>query len=272
MNYRNEARKATGRAKLELDSCDDHRLRYAALELRMALEDLIYERASLYKAELSGKKLSTWQPKKLLNLLLEIDPYADKSSSLSVGIEEKYGKPAKEMTSIGKDRVLGLGEIKKYYDRLGAYLHTQTIEQFSGGKGLTPDKIRTRCDEVRKIIEEVLASPVFNVNIKTTSSISCQGCGTNIVRRIPSKSEPLVANCINCSASYTLIMKDESEIEWKPNIHEIKCANTSCTSSFNLWKSEIKVGTNWRCPECNGINKIVHAVVFNNSEKESINK
>ncbi|MFQ5330172.1 MAG: hypothetical protein ACE5D4_09330, partial [Thermodesulfobacteriota bacterium] len=133
--------------------------------------------------------------------LLDIDPYADQSSSLSIGIEEEYGKPAKQMTSLGKDRVLGLGEIKKYYDRLGAYLHTQTIEQSLEGKGPTQDKIRTRCDEIRKIIGDVLASPVFNVDMKTTSSIPCQKCGTNIVRRIRSKSEPLVANCINCSAS-----------------------------------------------------------------------
>lgn len=266
MDYRSEARKSLARAKLELDSSNEHRLRYAALELRMALEALIYEKAGQYKEELCDKKLSTWQPKVLLDLLLEIDPYADKSTSLAVGIEEEYGKPAKQMTLLGKDRVLGLGEIKKYYARLGSYLHALTIDQSSEGKGPTPDKIRTSCGEIVKIIDEVLASPVFNVNIKTTSSITCQGCGEMIVRRIHSRHEPLTAKCIKCPASYTLIFQDDGATNWKPNILEIKCANTSCRFPINVWVSEIKIGTNWKCSECNGNNTIVHGIVWSNLE------
>jgi hypothetical protein len=59
MNYRNEAKNALRRAKQEINNSDAYRLRYTALELRMALESLIYERAALYKEELSNKSLST---------------------------------------------------------------------------------------------------------------------------------------------------------------------------------------------------------------------
>ncbi len=51
VNFRNEARKALGRAKFELDTKQQDRLIYAALELRMAMEALAYDRAHAYKAK-----------------------------------------------------------------------------------------------------------------------------------------------------------------------------------------------------------------------------
>ncbi len=76
--YRDDARHAVDRAKAELESGDDERLKYAALELRMALESLIYDRALIYKDEFPPREYETWQPRKLLAVLLEIDENADK--------------------------------------------------------------------------------------------------------------------------------------------------------------------------------------------------
>lgn len=261
MDYRHIARKAIKQAKYELDSGEEHRLVYASLELRMALEALTYERASLYSSELSGKKLSTWQPRILLNILLEIDPYVDKSANISFGKQEEYGKPAKKMTSLGKERVLSLKEIKEYYDRLGSYLHTPTIEQLAEGKGSSPEKIRIRCGEIYNIIDEVLSSPIFNFNLKKTSTITCDKCANKIVRRIPPDSESLIAKCINCSASYTLKVDRKQDI-WIPNYQTIECFNPSCNSTFRFWENEIELGAKWSCKECKGINQIVYGVEF----------
>jgi hypothetical protein len=266
LNYRHVARNALGRAKQQLENIDgdDHPLRYAALELRLALESIIYERAESYKEELSGKKLSTWQPKKLLSLLIEIDHSADKSSILSFGLEEEYGKPAKIMKSLGKERVLSLSEIKKYYDRLGSYLHTPTLDQVALGKGATPVGIRTRCIEVTEILEQVLASPIFNVNFNVTSTITCGKCGTKIVRRIPPVGgvKSIIAKCIECSACYSLATMENDQIEWKPLVRDVKCATPSCNSKISLWESEIEVGTCWTCVGCNAKNQIVLAVAI----------
>jgi len=53
MNYRNDARNSLKRAKAELTQADDERLKYAALELRMTMEALTYDRALAYKDELA---------------------------------------------------------------------------------------------------------------------------------------------------------------------------------------------------------------------------
>jgi hypothetical protein len=89
------------------------------------------------------------------------------------------------MHSLGRERVLTLGEIKTYYDRLGSYLHAPTLDQVAAGKGATTEGKEQRCVELAGILDEVLSSPVFNVNFRVFSEISCGKCGKQIVRRLP---------------------------------------------------------------------------------------
>lgn len=91
MNFRHEAKKAIDKAKNELASEDDFRLRYVALELRMALECLIYDISKSYRDELSEKDFDKWQPKKLLEVMIEIDPSVEKSSEWQMGVQKSKG-------------------------------------------------------------------------------------------------------------------------------------------------------------------------------------
>ena len=86
-DYRGEARTLLELARRELDSGDDIRLRYAALNLRLAMEAITYDRAYAYRAEIPPQEYETWQPKKVLQLLLEIDPNVDKDSTIRFGLE-----------------------------------------------------------------------------------------------------------------------------------------------------------------------------------------
>jgi len=267
MNYRDTARDLIKKAKSALNQNDEHYLKYAALDLRMALECFVYERAGLYKEELSNKSLSTWQPGRLLNILLEIDPYTDQNSTIYFGKEDEPGVPAKNMRYLGDERVLSLSEIKKYYDRLGSYLHTRTIEQVEKGKGATPDKIRSRCLELLKILEKVAHSSLFNINFRTTSKMECSNCGKLIVRRILPENKELVANCLECKASYKLTVKEDNIIEWKPIGENIPCANQSCGNKFFLFENEISFGTHWTCKECDKKNVIKLALFLEDEER-----
>jgi len=262
VNYRNEATQALERAKTILK--EDKNPRYVALELRMAFECLVYDRASLFSEELSNKKLSTWQPKKLLSLLMEIDPDADKSCSISVGLQEELGKPANDLSLLGSERVLGLSEIKKYYDRLGSYLHTPTIEQVIEKKGATPEKIITRCNEIITILEAVLSSPVFNVNFRNWSSILCERCNAKIVRRIPFEAKRITAKCIECSASYQVTSLDNNKVEWMPIKYKIKCAKNTCGHINKLWEEEKELNNSFLCSICGSENNLVLCVSVKN--------
>ena len=268
MNYRHEARTALERAREHLAEPKGGRVRYAALELRFALESLVYERAGSYTEELPGSALQTWQPGKLLKILLEIDPFADKSASLSIGEEEEYGKPAPQMHSLGRDRVLTLKEIKTYYDRLGSYLHEPTPEQVDAGKCASEGKMLDRCRELVEIIDEVLSSPVYNLNFRVTSKIQCGKCENTITRRLPPDGGEVVAKCVNCLAEYEVTYGKGDKVTWTPLVQPIGCANPDCNAEFELWNSEIKVGTNWLCSTCGGRNVISLAVQHQSDETD----
>ena len=143
-DYRTDARRELARAKDELASADEERLKYAALELRMAMESLTYDRALAYKAEFPPCEYETWQPRKVMAILLEIDPNADKDSSLAFGIEPSRGVTPDVMQSLGTERVLNMGTIKRHYDALGSYLHVPTIKQRKANAKTDAAKFRAR--------------------------------------------------------------------------------------------------------------------------------
>ena len=165
MNFRNQAKEAVSKAKLELESGDDSRLKYAALELRMALESLIYDTSKAYRDELSEADFNTWQPKKLLEVMIEIDPSVEKSSEWRIGAQQSKGSLPLTMTSLGMDRRLSLKEIKKFYDRFGSYLHTPTIKQLEEEKTFNYSKLAVSCKELIGILDEVLSSGVYNTRM-----------------------------------------------------------------------------------------------------------
>lgn len=84
MQFRHEARQALARAKALLAQGDDQALRYAALELRLTLEAIAYDRLHDYRRDVPPSVYETWQPPKVLKLLLEIDPRADTPQTVKI--------------------------------------------------------------------------------------------------------------------------------------------------------------------------------------------
>jgi hypothetical protein len=255
-NFRHEARQALGRANVELCTGEEARLKYAALELRMAMEALTYDRAEAFSAELPPTDYDTWQPKKLLQLLLEIAPTADKDSLLSFGVEEEYGIAAPVMQSLGSEKVLNLGVLKRHYDALGSYLHMPTIKQIAGGKGADATKFRNRCQEIAGFVEAVLASPVFNVTLGSFAEMPCEACGATIRKRIPHGVPSIEARCFKCPASYVVEAIEENGVVWKPNRQQAFCAKPDCGTAILVWHHQVVPGNAWTCPECQSRNII----------------
>lgn len=217
MNYRSEARACLARAEAELKANDDQRLKYAALELRMAMEALTYDRAVAYKDEFPQSEYETWQPKKMMLVLLEIDPLADKDSTISFGKEKEYGKPAENMQLLGSERVLSMATLKKHYDALGSYLHLPTVKRFKSGELHDLRKLRSRCEEIANFIGEVLSSRVFNSTLGVFSTLDCDECGNKIRRRLRGGNNgQILAKCNECPASYIITEKGDDGVVWRP--------------------------------------------------------
>lgn len=262
MNFRAEARNALQRAKNELSHEDYSRAKYAALELRMALESLIYDISKSYREELSETDFNTWQPKKLLEILIEIDPSVERTSEWRIGKQDRKGELPAAMKNLGVDRRLSLKEIKFFYDRFGNYLHTPTIKQLDDHKNPDYSKLKNRCNELIEILDEVLSSTVFNARMKVTSKISCEKCSAKIVRNIPKGQSELTATCRECGACYTIKPQSDQTVYWEPQLFDFLCGGSGCSESIKLFEIEIKEGTHWLCNSCDGRNTICLGVSY----------
>jgi hypothetical protein len=250
VNFRYEAKLATERAKAELASADDKRLRYAALELRMAIEALTYDKAQAYKKEIHPKEYEKWQPRKLFQMLLDIHPYADQSMTVSIGLEKESGGVG-PMHHMGRETVFDLNAVKEHYDALGAYLHTPSLKQVEE-RGISPDpqRLRARCNSIVDLIEKALASTVYNVTLGTFDTRICGRCNSQIRRRIPHGQEAIEAECFECDAKYTLNLKKNDVVEWMPMGRRISCSTEGCRGQHFFFMDEVKPGMGFQCELC----------------------
>lgn len=151
----------------------------------MAMEALTYDRALAYKDEFPPDEYETWQPIKVMSVLLEIDPTTDKNSSIPFGLEEKPGVQPSVMKSLGAEKILNMSTLKSHYSALGSYLHVQSMGVVRAGKSLDLRKFQSRCNEIVEFVSEVLSLPVFNITFGNFSTIACMECGTSIRKRVP---------------------------------------------------------------------------------------
>jgi DNA-directed RNA polymerase subunit RPC12/RpoP len=254
VDYRHEARKYLKRGEHELTSGDDERLKYAALELRMAMEALTYDRAIAYMEEFPPSEYETWQPRKVMSVLLDIDPTADKDGTYAIGLEKEYGVQPAEMDSLGTEKILNMQTLRKHYDALGSYLHVPTIKQASSEKSPDFSRMRSRCEEIAGSVREVLSSPIFNVTLGNFATLDCMECGKPIRKRIPHGKTEVRAQCYECGASYMIVDIGNRQVKWKPQQHEVECGNNSCQHKIIVWHHELEIGRYWTCSACSGRN------------------
>jgi hypothetical protein len=269
-DYRHLARESLARAKEELAANKPDRLRYAALELRDAMEALTYDRALALKDEIPPEEYETWQPRQLMALLVDIDPTIGITSTVSIG-QEKDGKPAtrEEMKTLGTDHVLTLGTLRAHYNAIGSFLHVPSLEQVQARKMPDLARLRERCEVIVAEVEKALSSRIRNVRIGYPVALDrCMNdnCKKPIRKTMPVGKDTIDVQCFHCEAQYTITTGPRGDAIWTPKVTEAPCSTPGCPEKMQLWPHEIQLGMNWRCRGCGAHNEI-QLSVFN---KENI--
>lgn len=216
----------------------------------MAIEALVYDRLQLFKDELTSADYDTWQPKKIMAMMLDIDPWADQPRTLMMGLEDQPGVAAKNMTMIGTENVLSMATIKKNYDALGSFLHLPTVKQYEDGRKVDLKALRERLGNIVSAIEVVLASNLANASLTIFVEIDCRRCGERLRKRAPAGNGSRDVPCLKCGAEYRLTGRDDNKVAIAPLIHKMNCANESCGEPMELWRDEFKDGHKWKCEKC----------------------
>jgi hypothetical protein len=266
IDFRERARSELEIAKGLLADPTRLNIRHAALALRLALEALIYDRATLYESDLSSDDYDTWQPRKLLATLLEIDPGAGSSISIEIA-EGNVGEPnGNVFRSMGKEEVLSIQTLKRHYDALGSFLHFPTLKSLKNGGDHRPEKIKDRCEELAAEIDKIVASKLWHWTVNRPSELTCLECCKLIRRRMPLGESRRVVKCTTngCPAEYEVSTRhDDMSVQWRAQAVPIQCINELCEGKKLLWQSERHGGTEWGCQTCDRTYKLALKVVEN---------
>lgn len=170
------------RAKDLLAAGDPSSLQYCCLELRICIELVAYERVSMYEKELP-QGFEKWQPKEVIEALLDCDPYADKDSSLTIALENPAGGPPGKAFHLGTFHALTRKFIQRHYHKLGSYLHAPLYAKLDEDERLATPELRSFLAETLKEVER-LCSSTIQENLASRVSFTCQVCDRRVTRNI----------------------------------------------------------------------------------------
>lgn len=222
-------------------------LTYAALECRLTLEYLCYERFKMTYTYLSLDDLKGWSPRDVVKQVSEdIDSNITNEFTLSISKEPTEGRSLNtkedyeslEYVAVGTQSALNLKRIHKLWHGLSnAALHIPVPSIGSGELTLYQNR-----EKIRKVIEStvdylrgikgnlLMAGPLGEV-----FSFNCQDCGIKIARPVKNLVSPLAVNCISpeCKESYLLEPgEQEKDIKITRRVFRIKCQ--SCDEDLDV--------------------------------------
>lgn len=243
------------RAKELIDVGDPVSLRYAALELRMAMEFLTYEKLDARGNHIPDYVVDAWQPPQAVKALLEFEPHGDKGFKIFAGIEEDYGKPAKEMKFVGEHKPLALKWLRKHYNKVGKYLHGHRTAD-----GLMSDAaLQQYLREVASAVEKANSGNIRGGAFIQPFEITCEKCGEPFVVAKHSLENTNKFYCFNpnCRAEYHGELTGENSAKFSLMVTEFDCG--SCSAKIPVQNRHLKLGYKFKCGEC----KTEHQLVSN---------
>lgn len=236
------------RAKDLLTTGEPANVRYAALELRLCLEAMTYQKLNSFQKQLPPSFLKqTWQPPKLLKAMVQLDPGADKSFQLFVGLESEYGvpPPPERMQFVGEHKAFGLTWLTKNYNKLGSFLHLPMKS--------TPHDVQKRHADLTAIaaeIEEAQKGSILGSWFGELVHFECQVCHeTSAANRHFIEMEHR-ATCSNqtCEAEYIVEAKGDGKFAFLLRANDFPCLG--CGQSVVVEMRHMAAGYIAACPSC----------------------
>lgn len=232
INMRYAASECVSRARALIARGDEYSVRHACLELRFAIEYITYDQLQSYMDEVSDDVLKKWTPKQVISAMLEVDPHADKSSTITFGLEHEYGvpPPPEEMQLLGQDRRFSMKWANKNHNALGNFLHAPTMLQLELSDVPTLTMMIDKATEVANECEHILRSPVCNVNFGQFFELECMDCKKQIRKRSGSFTPEQGVVCQKCGATYDVKSTEDGQVSFdlrqaKYNCHSCKTGN-----------------------------------------------
>ncbi|MYM38648.1 hypothetical protein [Duganella qianjiadongensis] len=252
-----DKRSCMARAQALMAEAKIENLKYAALELRLCIESQTYEKLRAFSSMVPEDVLRTWQPPQAVKMLLEFEPHADQTFTIYAGLEEEYGKPAKEMSFVGTHSSLRLGWLRKHYNKLGSLLHAPAVYEPRLHNLAT---LKQYLEEVIEDLKEPLESTITGGAIRNVVNFTCSECGKPVIANAETLRKKRKAICLNpqCKAEYYANIDETGQVTLQLMATGFECASESCDGVAQIENRKLEVGIEFSCPKCGLRHQIAH--------------
>jgi hypothetical protein len=224
--------------------------RAACLELRMAIECLVYFWLQHYLKEVPNSAMKKWQPGKVMEELLYADPNSDKTATIRWTQIDTIGLPTTKTRDVGEDTRFSIKWAKKEHSALGSFLHEPTISQNETASESFMTDMQSRVSDVSSFLTSILESKVHFFGIAIRANFKCE-CGFHIARRAEFLAENKTIACGSCGKIWEYERSDDDK-GWNfvPASYSYKCANPDCRKRLHIAKHLFKFDSEYACDKC----------------------
>jgi len=179
--FREYARVHVAAAKTLLAG-DGAQLRYACLEIRLAIEALAYAVLQNYSEDDSSDveaAQADWQPSKVLEALLNYDPMVEMSVRIVMRAVVPGGDPG-DIVMDAVDQRFSAEWAAKAHRSMGSFLHQRTIREVRRGKQLDEAVLRREAERVLRTLCTIMESPLSDTRIGFRLRYDCPECASEL--------------------------------------------------------------------------------------------
>lgn len=236
--------KNIGEIEILLERGDQSSLTYAALECRLALELVCYERLRVSHDYISHEEIRRWQPRYVIETLInEVNDSAAESFTFSISttpIEAENPTTAEEFSSrqyveVGRQVGFDPKVIGKLWNGLSSFLHVRLPKAKNdplntyGSIEVLKAKIAETLTELRRLQLGTLISSGLGEEV----SFKCT-CGTTNKRRAALLKQDSRISCISpdCRERYRTHKSTNGSFEFERVTVEVKCRSCGDAGHF----------------------------------------
>lgn len=269
-----------------LEQDTEQSLTYAALESRLTLEYLCYERFKLYFSYLSQSDLKNWQPKHIIKQISdEVGDNVSKEFSISISNEKIDGRlpETKEefesikYTPLGNQSELKLNKLHKLWNgvsNVALHIPVPSISSDSINIYGDKDKIRKKVVEVVEFLSNMKGNLLVGGSFGEEYSFNCFVCDTKIKRPVSVLQQKTALSCINpkCQESYVIQKDNHDEFEVIRSVIKFTClgCNEELEVPIRAFKDlRFNQILNIRCENCSTLSEVIMRPLMKSTEAEN---
>lgn len=205
-------------------------LTYAALECRLSIERICYDRLAKAHDYLAHEEVRRWQPNHVIRLIEEdVDP--DVASTYTISVSREPVEGDQDLTNldyvpIGTQQGFNGGHLAKLWNGLSKVaLHIALPKSSADAVGQfgIPDAIRAKVEQCLVELERIATGNLTSTGFGPEASFTCE-CGTLNKRKSEHLHEGKVVHCVNpkCPHSFE-VEPDGKDFTFSPRTVEVAC-------------------------------------------------